>query len=729
MIAGNIHAATKIDPLFNIMKANPSFAVSNMKAFGTKAISGTTYTEALIRASDVEAAKKLITSVGGNYRSVIKNFITASIPLSSLDTLNHSDAIIYIETARPMRMKMNDARIVSRVAEVQDGTGTGTAYDGTGVIVGVIDSGLDCAHADFNDADGDSRVLAYWDQTISGDGVSEIDSSNGTEYTGSTISDGTCVNSPDATASGDDGGHGTHVAGIAAGNDATYRGVAPDANIIGVKLYSVEVVNSSYDQYLSTLSTYVIDAVNYVFKKAQSLGKPAVVNLSIGTSLGPHDGESSFEAALDALLIESGTTEKQGRAIVNAAGNENALILDNDYAGGIHAAIDVSTGSPKAFEILAPYISEKNPVGAIGGVYIDIWLESTSSCSISMNAYNKSKTTLNGSMSAITAGESNASSPSTDGTVSMSVDFSDDANANNGKQHAVGLITATSSTAMFSYSFDLVFTGECDGDAWLYYDYVYFNLFTKGRADLFDPGVSYTYVDGDSNSTMTIPATANNVIAVGSFLGRDEWIDANDTTHSQEAVLGGTTGDISTFSSLGPTADGRTKPEIAAPGEPIISTLVSNNTISNSSKGDATHWKLQGTSMAAPHITGIVALMLEKNGCLTPTQIKNYIIGSADSDVYTGSSLPNNEWGYGKIDAVEALNSVTATDCTPSNDSEEGTDDGDDDDDSTASSSGCSNIGNGGPGSASILLFVLTIPLLYIARKRSSKTSCHIRGK
>lgn len=700
-------AETKVDPLIWIMAENPSAALNTMKAFGTKSINGTASADILIRTISEDVADdvaELVKVLGGEPRSIIHDILTATIPLSAVIDLEAESNVLYIESAKPVRTEMSLARATTNVDDVQTGNGTtgSTAYNGSGVIFGIVDSGIDCDHADFNDSSGTTRMLAYWDQTASGTGVSEISNSGGNEHTGTELTDGTCTNSPDS----DSSGHGTHVAGIATSSNSTYKGVAPSASIIAVKLSepSVGTLSTSYSSYVTSLSTNVIDAVNYIFKKAQSLGKPAVVNLSIGTSLGAHDGTSLFESGLDALLIESGTTEKQGRAIVNAAGNENARYLNSSTAGGIHATINVSPSQDKAFEILTPFTTGYNPVSAVGGTWIDIWLAKGSSCTIAINAYSKNANTLQKAMTAVSAGSSNKSSPATDGTVSMYIDFSDSSNSLNTKQHAIGLITASSSSALANYSFDLVFSGTCTGNAWLYFDAVNYNLFTKSRASTIKTTVSYSYVDGDSNSTMTIPATANRVISVGSFMDRATWTDINGNSRSQESVTNGTASDISYFSSLGPAiategGSNRTKPDIIAPGEPIISTLASNVSVSSANKGDSTHHKLEGTSMASPHVAGTVALLLEKNACLKAADIKSSLQGTASSDAYTGSSLPTNTWGYGKLNALAAVNNVTAATCTPNNSSEgtSGTSGGSSggssgSSSSTSSSSGCSSL-------------------------------------
>ncbi|MBI2091669.1 MAG: S8 family serine peptidase [Deltaproteobacteria bacterium] len=332
--------------------------------------------------------------------------------------------------------------------------------------------------------------------------------------------------------------------------------------------------------------------------------------------------------------------------------------------------------------------STVDPVGGADGTWIDIWLDSGSACTVQINAFanasssNRSnKTTVAAQTEAVSAGDDEVTA--TDDVVTVSLDFTDNNNAQNAKQHAIGKVTATTSAAMAKYSFDLVFDGTCAGDAWLYFDNVNYNYFTKDRiTPALSAALGYTYIDGDSLSTMTIPATATKLIAVGSFMGRDNWTGGGSV--SQEDTTKGTVGDISSFSSLGPTADGRTKPEVAAPGEPIVSTLASG--VTTYTAGDSTHQKLEGTSMASPHVTGTVALMLQKNKCLTPTQIRTKLIEQANG--VANVTLPDNSWGYGKLDAAASVNSVTESDCVPDNPGDEGSSSSTGDD--TGSSSGTS---------------------------------------
>jgi len=658
-------ASEKVDPLLAIMATAPKASLNTMKAFGTKAMNGLPMSEALIKADEghVFEARTLIETFGGQVKSVIGNIMTARIPLEAVQTLAESDFIERIEAAKPVRAKMNYARTATGVDEVQAGTctGCGSGYTGSGVIVGIVDSGIDCDHADFQDGSGNTRIIAYWDQSISGSGVPEIPGSTGKLYTGTELSDGTC------TASSDDSGHGTHVSGIAAGSNATYTGVANESNIIFVKYGAVDADSSG------TLSTYILEAVNYIFLKATSLGngKSAVVNLSLGTSLGAHDGTSLLEEGLDNLTL-SGAHERSGRVIVNAAGNERLSIHDTDYTtlGGIHAGISVASGEDKGYEFQVR--NSSTAIVSYGGVVLDLWLDSSSTCTVQIDGFSSTTGAKLIDMDPVSFGSSGTA---TDGSATVTLNFTE--TADSGKKHGSATLNrasiSKSSSILNSYYFHLILSGNCSGDAWLYPDQTSINDFTKVKQ--VTPS-GYTYVAGNSAKTTTIPGTARCVITAGSFMDKATWIDMNDTTHYQTATsgtdytlygaTGGTAEDISLFSSLGPTADSRTKPDISAPGEPIISTLASTVSEASAIKGDATHLKMEGTSMASPHVAGTVALMLQKNNCLTATMIKGYLANSATKDSYTGTSLPDDTWGNGKLNAASAMGQFdSSSSCTP----------------------------------------------------------------
>ena len=189
-------AANKIDPLIKMMSNKTVASASTMKAFGVKSVGGKNFVDTFIKIrskTDLSKVKNLITSLGGKYRSAIGTILTVSLPIDAIYQIGSNDAVVYVEAARPLRSKMEFARTTTGVADAQTGGGDmtgGVGYTGSGVIVGIVDSGIDCDHADFTDGGGSTRILAYWDQKGSGDGVEEIANTDGIEYTGSELGAG-----------------------------------------------------------------------------------------------------------------------------------------------------------------------------------------------------------------------------------------------------------------------------------------------------------------------------------------------------------------------------------------------------------------------------------------------------------------------------------------------------------------------------------------------------------
>ena len=155
------------------------------------------------------------------------------------------------------------------------------------MLVGDVDTGVDYGHGDFDDAAGNTRLVNIWDQTVNG--AAPAGYGYGTEWSSAQIDANTCTET-------DLNGHGTHVLGTIGGDGSqtgygfapfTYAGMAPKADLIMVK-------TTSY-------TTAILDGVQYIFQRATALGRNCVVNLSLGSQYGPHDGSSAFESGLNAL--------------------------------------------------------------------------------------------------------------------------------------------------------------------------------------------------------------------------------------------------------------------------------------------------------------------------------------------------------------------------------------------------------------------------------------------
>lgn len=566
----------------------------------------------LIKADQVSAAANTIRSFNGTVETIAGDIISAEIPVSSINLIAALPEILYIDASTISKVKIDVSRIEAKVDKLHNGIGISRPYKGNGVVVGFVDSGIDWKHPDFHNANG-NRIKYLWD--MSGQGNPPSGYNYGTEYTKAQLDANQCQE-----IDGEDGeGHGTHVSGTAAGNGSAlpdYIGMAPLSDIVFVK---------GFRNGPGFASTDVIDGCNYIFSKASQLGEPAVINLSLGGHYGPHDGSSLYEQGLSNLTGD-------GKIIVAAAGNEGGDMIHlgyetggSSYSDAYETLIDMPAGTPLAIS--------------------DMWYN-PGNISVGLAAYDPGTSSLIGYTNGIAPGQKIEDVEfNVGGTVYgyVTIDATGVNNPNNGANEVVIAIDSHNGQINISGVIWSVYTyGTGTFDAW---------MVTGGAFS--DYSVSW-YKPGDNNSSVGQPGTAQKIICVGAYCTKDHWVDIDGITRYQPGnpVIG----QISWFSSLGPTRDGRLKPDIVAPGEAILAALSEDLTSvprQNILLGGM-HQKMQGTSMASPHVTGSVALLLEKNPSLNYDETVNLLKDNAKQDAFTGNT-PNNTYGYGKLDAYAAF--------------------------------------------------------------------------
>jgi subtilisin family serine protease len=584
----------KIDPRLLFLQQEPAAMLPELEGTGRFALEvaavPTPRITVLVQFSGTLAP---LETVGFVSRTVAGDVATGEIDLDKLDTLAAVPDVVKIESSRPLTTELDVSVPEIKANLVQTGS---PAYKGGGVIVGIIDSGVDYTHQCFRKSDGTSRILFMWDQALtpSGSESSPQGYTYGVEYSKANIDAALATANPLNLVRHQDSnpGHGTHVAGIAAGNGSvagngkpafTFVGVAPEADIILVANLSD---TADFGDSAATL-----DAAKYIFDKADSLKKPVVINLSQGDNMGPHDGTSLLERGIDNLL------GGPGRVFVKSAGNAGA---DN-----IHASGSVAAGGSEQVQFAVP-ANDTSPET------IDIWYYGPDRFGITI-------TTPGGNTSAVV----NPGDPTTpinlpNGNRLLIVSRLNDPN-NHDNRIYIQLSRGTSATIQQgNWFFTLRGTTMVDGrfDAWI----------ERGKVI-----ASFTDAHQNNARTISVPGTSREVIAIGSYITKT-----------------GSIGSISAFSSRGPTRDGRQKPDIVAPGEWIMSARAVNVS------GTGQYQLMRGTSMATPHVTGLVALILQKDKTLTNQQIKNGLKSTARSDSTTGT-VPNNTWGQGRINARAAV--------------------------------------------------------------------------
>ena len=550
------------------------------------------------------------------------DFAILNLPAANLERVAGAPGVEYLEAA-VIATPSTDISI-PEVGGIQARSSTGLS--GRDVIIGVVDSGIDWAHEDFITPEGQTRIRAILDLSLPGD------------YYGGTLFSEAEINAAlhggSELATLDYSGHGTHVAGIAAGDGSggsewgDFAGMAPEAGLV--------IVKASRDPYVSEFSSDdQLIAIDFIDSMATTLGLPAVINLSFGTSFGGHDGSSAVERFIDSI---SGA----GRIVVAAAGNEGGK--------GVHASLNLASASGEITFELPAYTS--SPGSGNDHLVLDGWYQGNSQIAITL------VTPRNETIGPVAYGRYLAqNTPS--GQILVWNGYYDNGgeivsgpNPYNGDKEIIVEISDGAGTPPATGLWSIRLSGKSDDvDFW---------IASKTMSATFKNNVN-------SRMTLTVPSTSKKAISVGAYTTRKSWrdLDGNNLTIDTKGTI--KIGQIGEFSGSGPSRDGRTKPEITAPGRIIGSTLsnsagpMTGHSVFASSDlsypnafilPDALHALSLGTSMAAPHVSGTIALLLEKSPQLTASRARQAIIYSARP---VDDAEKASQWGYGKLNALGAV--------------------------------------------------------------------------
>lgn len=544
-------------------------------------------------------------------QSQLPNFVTALVTVEDIEKLMQLPYVTSVMAPAFDQLHNDVSRAQSGASLLQEGAFNNTAYNGTGILVGIYDSGIDWKHPDFRKADDQtkSRILSIWDQTLTAQGseTPPVGFSTGVEYTRAQIED-----ELDGTPSGfvrenDTNGHGTHVSGTAAGNgagfaDKRHKGFSSEADIVFVK-----GGNGTFP------TTNTINALTYFQNVATALNKPIVVNMSIGGQSSAHDGTASHEVA-----VNNFTAAAPGRVVVISAGN--------DYGDNLHRKVDIAPNAAQSYTFT---------VGS----------DTSSSSVFSFIMYANDNTPVTAKLTAPDGQQYIQNISSTTAhtilgggfTATMYNYWSND-NSKRYVQLVISRNTGSTVNCQGTYTLEITNNGNqaITTHGWLY---------SKGT------GITAALQNGDNEYIVGSPGNASSAITVASYLGRGSWYTSAggySTTDPQES--------ISTFSSQGPRTDGFQKPDITGSGQNVISSRSSVSSPGTTSiiAGTSFYVKNQGTSMSSPAVAGAVGMLLQANPILTSAQVKSRLTSNARKDGATGN-VPNPRWGYGKLDIYKAV--------------------------------------------------------------------------
>lgn len=567
------------------------------------------------------------------------NIYIAEIPTTSLASLSGSSSVCRIEANESCSIQMDTVPKCVNLVPVYQGTSLPQAYTGKGVVVGVMDVGFDLTHPNFYTQDlSRYRIQRLWDQlakpeegTLGEDqppmGVYVEGKESLLAYGRST--DGLIV------------GHGTHTLGTVAGSgyDTAYRGVAFDSDIClvaNVTTGNKELIDPE-DLYKYTSAADAL-GFKYIFDYAESVGKPCVISFSEGSTAGFYADDELFEEMLESMV-------GPGRILVAAAGNN----------GGKKNFFHKPVGQERMGTFLSS-TSEKVFFMCATEGQIDI------------------RTVIHKEKSDTLVYKVDASL-----AVSDTLEIKDTLDLSSGQYvfHLVSypscynhqvracevLVTAPSPVGHeASVSVELV-GKDSAADFYLVNGYMVPNAL--------DPELC----EGESSHNVMVPGCISSVICVGATSDRISFKNI-DGIHQKNA--GENKGCLASYSSIGPTIDGRIKPDVVAPGTNVLSSYNHFYTDANPDKwprefivarsnvpqpgGEMVSypWTADtGTSMATPVVAGIIACWLEACPTLTPEQILD-IFASTCRPVPNADSTPITEWpnslaGYGEVDAYAGL--------------------------------------------------------------------------
>lgn len=567
---------------------------------------------AFVQISDQSAIDSL-RALGVEVTNPVDSLVTAQIPFAALSDVARLGSVVCIDADQPIAFDSDSALALINAVPILDGSAfpQGT-YDGSGVIVAVIDDGFDVNHLAFTDNDGNSRVKQVFLVNTDSMGVAAM----------TTVSDPEQIKS--LTTDDVKNTHGTHVADMAAGRHlGVHGGVAPGADLVLASLGRSGVTNAGLTTALRAVADY-----------AAKQGKPCVVNMSVSNFGGPHNGRSYLSYYIDQILQNTNVIA------VMSVGNRGGVPqhLHHQFANssdGVSSMLAYTAGGDSLLQGVEAY--SRN----LDSVKVQVMLVDSAAQRVLYTSPVLAKTMT------LESDADSALSRLASGKVSIY------AGRNFLAKRRYMDVNVNLKVANPSYRVALRFTGKQDDhiDAWC----TSTTQFLGGNM----PG----FTTGDDDCSMNDMATGSNTISVGSYVSRRKvrnlWGDTLVTAQNQG-------GELSTFSSRGFDVNGKEYPFITAPGQAIISAdNVYYHILPDSSFTDYiagadrrfVYSSLSGTSMAAPCVTGTIALWLQARPTLTLDSVRLLLSQTAMTDSYVDAFRAQGftGWGAGKLNALDGL--------------------------------------------------------------------------
>ena len=600
-------------------------------------VNGKYYISALIKVAHSEQAELQLNSIGAYIGTKAGTIWTVQVPPGKVKEMTTFSSLSYIELDQAAFPELNVARTTTRVDSVHRGINLPIPYSGKNVIMGIIDFGFDYNHPAFFDTSYQHyRIQRVWE--LNGVGSPPSGFSYGNELTDSNSIKIQGTDDPLQM-------HGTSVAGIAAGSgygssgNNKLRGMAYESEmvLVGVRRDTIAT------QWQQGTFTDFVDGVNYIFNYATLIGKPCVINISWGSQSGPHDGSTLLNQAFNNMT-------GPGKIIVMSAGNEGT------------EKIHLSKTFIPSDTTLNTFLKFSSTI--YNRTWIDVWGDTAKNYCATVTLYSGNVPGNKTSSICIDDSIYDFDILNTNGNDTCHVQFINSKAEPNGRSRMIIDIYNKGNDSV-----GISFVSQ-DASLQMWNEYYYYG-FQYGYQCSFDSlGKSWAR-NGNSISTVSDMGAADSVLLVGAYASKVNFTDINNNSWSYSGYV--LPNRLVPFSSRGPMLDGRIKPDINGPGLTLATSVSSFDTSyiptgSNSayvisafhdalSNHNYYYAEFSGTSASSPATAGIVALLLQANPTLTPSEIKSLISTTAITDVFTGVIPPSgtNNWGHGKVNAYGAI--------------------------------------------------------------------------
>ena len=628
--------------------------------------SGREVVDAFIAIDDSSVIDRL-TGLGVSVQSVFDGFVTARVPIDLLERVSLMNGVNDVEISRRVELCTDSTLSVTHAGQVINGENFDLprSYDGSGVIVGVIDVGFDYQHRAFRRADNpdSTRIVRIYDtRNTSGHPVFNKE---GTKLPGSVFMNEEIYSlRNDGTST-----HGTHTSSIAAGTHVNgYGGMAPGADIV---LCAVKVLDGS----LSTVE--IANCVRYITCYADSVGKPCVISMSVSTATGQHDGQDYLSKAIAQNM-------GKGRIFVISAGNCGDRPM--------YAHCTMSKSKPANLLFKCKTISDVDSSYYYTLVYNDIWvrgarispayrwhiLDLQTGHIVWQSDVLSGSTTINADQ--ISSYFNTGPDMDIEGILKVAVKISSNGAGNGSKYNFdidIGNLqcqqyTVVNGEKQSRYAIGINILPRDNSiseiDAWFGHSTSRFGSYRQPVTTMDGEVFNDFYTPSNNDCTIGTYAVNDSIISAGAFAARNSYYSLPKNRIITDASV--VVGDVAYFSSFqiegaGPT--GEALPTICAPGLYVVAaasrySYLANHTTTVMKTDDGSAWGvLSGTSMSAPTVAGIIALWLQANPNLSVSQVKEILAESAIHDDFTTGPNGIMFGPNGKIDAMAGMRLVLQT--------------------------------------------------------------------